>query len=591
MAPRKTARPGRTLAVFFLVLAIIYALVAIGGSWKPELGLDLRGGTEIAMTAKNSQGGSVSKDSLNEARDIIDQRVNGSGVTSARVTTEGSDVIKVSIPGTGAIQRELADRVRQTAKLRFRLVACDSSSSTGCSSSSSSQSQLDNLLQNGGASGSASPSSSASPSAGASTGSNRAPVAFGKKPKAASSSSPSATPSSSASASPSASGSSSPSASPTPNASSTGSDDDAVVSVDDALSFMRSVPSQWQTKFSNYTCPAAGAKPVEDDPTKPLLTCDDKGQVKYLLTPAIIEGTEISDADYGIPQNAASYAVTLDFHSKGRSAFADATGAIAGTGELFAITLDGKVISAATADSRISGGAQITGGFSQSTAKSLANNLKYGSLPLDFPQDGIQTRNVGPSLAGNQLSAGLWAGAVGLLLVMVFCLLYYRGLGVVVVGSLIVAGFATYGMVLLLSKTAGVTLDLPGIAGLIVAVGITADSFIVYFERIRDEMREGKSMRVAVDAGWTRARNTCLAADAVSFLAALTLYIFASNEVKGFAFMLGLSTVIDLIIFFFFTHPTVKLLSGMKFFNRGHRLSGLDKEAIGIGRVATGGKA
>ncbi|MBO0842875.1 MAG: protein translocase subunit SecD, partial [Nocardioides sp.] len=310
---------------------------------------------------------------------------------------------------------------------------------------------------------------------------------------------------------------------------------------------------------------------------------------KYLLTPAIIEGTEIHSASYGIPQNGTSYAVQLDFKSKGNAAFADATGAIAGSQQLFAITLDGNVISAATADSRISGGAQITGNFTQKSAASLANNLKYGSLPLDFPASGIQTQNIGPSLAGNQLTAGLWAGAIGLLLVMVFCLIYYRGLGTVVVGSLIVAGAATYAMILLLSKTAGVTLDLPGIAGIIVAVGITADSFIVYFERIRDEMREGRSMRVAVDNAWTRARNTCLAADTVSLLAAITLYIFASNEVRGFAFMLGLSTAIDLVVFFFFTHPMVKLLSTRRFFNRGHKLSGLDAEALGVDKLALGG--
>ena len=160
-----------------------------------------------------------------------------------------------------------------------------------------------------------------------------------------------------------------------------------------------------------------------------------------------------------------------------------------------------------------------------------------------------------------------------------------------VVGSLIVAAAATYALVLLLSKTAGFTLTLPGIAGLIVAVGITGDSFIVYFERIRDEMRDGKSMRVAVDSAWVRARRTCLAADSVSLLAALTLYFFASNDVKGFAFMLGLSTIIDLVVFFYFTHPLVKLLSLRRFFNRGHRLSGLDARTLGVDAITVGGKA
>ena len=200
---------------------------------------------------------------------------------------------------------------------------------------------------------------------------------------------------------------------------------------------------------------------------------------------------------------------------------------------------------------------------------------------------------VGATLAGNQLTAGLWAGVIGLILVMVYCLVYYRGLGIVVVASLFVAGIITYAMVLILARTAGFTLTLPGIAGLIVAVGITADSFIVYFERIRDEMRMGKSMRVAVETGWVKARNTCLAADAVSLLAAIVLFIFAIGVVKGFAFALGLSTIIDVAVFFWFTKPMVSLLARREFFNSGHRLSGLSDESLGIDQepALVGGKA
>jgi len=390
------------------------------------------------------------------------------------------------------------------------------------------------------------------------------------------------------------------------------------VSVACATSFMKSPPAQWQAAYAKLKCPQPANANSQahynvslnaNVNRRPLVTCDQYGQ-KYLLSPAVIDGSGISDASYNQQQGQVGYVVTLDFKSSVNVSgvqthpsndFADATGAIAcpsggSACDTFAIVLDGNVLSAPTASSRISGQAQITGGgtsgFSLTDAKSLATNLKYGSLPLEFPASGINTQNIGPTLAGNQLTAGLWAGAIGLLLVMLFCLIYYRGLGVVVIGSLIVAGASTYGLVVLLSKTAGVTLDLPGIAGLIVAVGITADSFIVYFERIRDEMREGKSMRVAVDAGWIRARNTCLAADSVSLLAAITLYIFASNDVRGFAFMLGMSTVIDLVIFFFFTHPLVKLLSGLRFFNRGQRLSGLDREALGLSRSGIiGGKA
>ena len=245
------------------------------------------------------------------------------------------------------------------------------------------------------------------------------------------------------------------------------------------------------------------------------------------------------------------------------------------------------------------GQAQISGNFTETTANELATSLKFGALPISF-SDEVQSSTIGPSLAGNQLSAGLTAGLVGLLLVMIYCLVYYRGLGLVVIASLLVAAAVTYAMVLLLSEAANFTLTLPGIAGLIVAVGITADSFIVFFERIRDEMRDGKSMRVAVESGWVRARNTCLAADAVSLLAAVVLFIFAVGVVKGFAFALGLSTLIDLVVFFWFTKPMVSWLAHFKFFNRGHRLSGLDAAALGVDSInlgapvtagAAGGKA
>lgn len=202
---------------------------------------------------------------------------------------------------------------------------------------------------------------------------------------------------------------------------------------------------------------------------------------------------------------------------------------------------------------------------------------------------------IGPSLAGDQLTAGLWAGGLGLALVMIYCLLYYRGLGIVVLGSLAVAAALTYAMVLLLSETAGFTLTLPGIAGFIIAVGVTADSFILFFERIRDEMREGKSMRVAVETGWRRARVTRLAANTVSLLSALILYIFATGAVKGFGFALGLSTLIDLAVLFFFTRPAVSWLARFRFFNGGGRLSGLSPETLGMDQerdtVLAGGKA
>ena len=362
-----------------------------------------------------------------------------------------------------------------------------------------------------------------------------------------------------------------------------------------ALDFMADPGKAAIEAFNSYTCPTN--KPVVDNPDKFLVTCGTEAEgdagVKYLLSPSAVEGTDLDSADAVVPQQSVSWIVQLSLGGEGKGVFADLSRAMAGTGQQFAVVLDGVVISSPVFNGVIpDGDAQITGNFTKSSAQSLATSLKYGALPISFAKEGTSVEQIGASLAGDQLSAGILAGVVGLLLVMLYCLVYYRGLGLVVIASLVVAGIVTYSMVLLLSQSAGFTLTLPGIAGLIVAVGITADSFIVYFERIRDEMRDGKSMRVAVQAGWKRARNTCVAADAVSLLAAIVLYIFATGVVKGFAFTLGLSTVIDLAIFFWFTHPMVSLLGKFSFFNRGHKLSGLDAEALGVDRInIVGGKA
>lgn len=564
---RKTRKPGRTLAVFFLALAIAYGLVALGGTWKPELGLDLQGGTRITLVAV----GSPSKENLNEARGIIDQRVNGSGVAEADVTTQGNNLIVVEIPGKNS--QDLVDTVARQAQLRFRMVACDSSSTCGSGSAAS-----------GATPGVTAPTDTPAPSAPAA---NRAPVGFGKT-----GASPSASPTTSPSAAASTSATASPSASPSADAGT--ADDKKIVPVDDAVKFMNAPPEEWVQKFNDYTCPTTTSE-IADNPTEPLVTCDPDGTTKYLLSPAIIAGTDVTSASYGIPQNQVQYAVNLDFNGHGSSRFGDATSAIAGTGQLMAITLDGQVISAATNEQRITGSAQITGNFSETEAKSLATSLKYGSLPIAFKKSGTSVEVIGPTLAGNQLSAGLIAGAFGLGLVMLYCLFYYRGLGIVVLSSLTVAAAWTYALVLLLSKTAGFVLTLPGIAGLIIAVGITADSFIIFFERIRDEMREGKSMRVSVETGWARAKHTRIGASIVSLMSALVLYIFATGVVKGFGFALGLSTLIDLAVLFWFTKPLVSWFARFRFFNAGGKLSGLSPETLGTDApaapVAVGGKA
>lgn len=580
---RKTARPGRTLVVFFLGVAISYGLVALGGTWKPELGLDLQGGTRITLTAV----GQPTAESLKEAASIIDKRVNGSGVAEAEVTTQGNRFIVVEIPGES--RRNLVDTVKRQAQLRFRLVAC-SSRDTSCGPTAAPDPTVptNGVIPGAGVTAPAEPSVSpnASPS---SSGKNRPPVAFADKH-------PNAAPTKSPSAKPSANPSESPSADPAADAiaaCSTAAAADKTTT--EPLKWMNAPTPECVKAYNKFECPADGSAPVVDDNSdQPLITCgtgDDVG-IKYLLSAAAIEGTDLDSASAGIPQGQVDWIVNLKIGGGGKDQFTKISKALVGTGEQFAIVLDGQVISAPTMQGLITdGNAQISGNFTEATATSLATSLKYGALPIAFEKEGTQVDIVGPSLAGNQLSAGITAGLAGLLLVMIYCLFYYRGLGLVVIASLLVAAGVTFSMVLLLSKAAGFTLSLPGIAGLIVAVGITADSFVVFFERIRDEMRDGKSMRVAVESGWLRARNTCVAADTVSLLAAVVLYIFAAGVVKGFAFALGLSTLIDLVVFFWFTKPMVSYLAQYRFFNKGHRLSGLSAETLGVDQLTVGGRA
>jgi preprotein translocase subunit SecD len=569
MARNAAAHAGRTLLIFLLGVAVLYGLVAIGGTWKPALGLDLQGGTRVTMIAE----GDPSKENLEKAAAIIDDRVNGSGVSEAEVTTQGSDVIIVEIPGDTS--NSLIDTVKRQAQLRFRTVACSTAAPGPCATATPTPTKP-------GTSGSPlQPSASPTKKPGKKGAAKNRP-AFLADDTATESPSPSASPTESPTESPS----DSPSESPSAPADATGA------SAEEALDFISNPPQEAIDAYAAYTCPAA--EPPVDDPTTWLVTCgtDDDAATKYLLSPAAIEGTDLKGASAGIPQGGVAWQVNLTLGGDGKDVFADLSNAMAGSEQQFAVVLDGQVISAPTFEGRIpDGNAQITGNFNKTSAESLATSLKYGSLPISFEEEGISTEQIGPSLAGNQLTAGLTAGALGLLLVMLYCLVYYRGLGLVVLTSLVVAAAITYALVLLLGNTAGFTLTLPGIAGLIIGVGVTADSFIIFFERIRDEMREGRSMRLAVETGWRRARKTRLAANVVSLLSAAVLYLFASGVVKGFGFALGLSTMIDLAILFWFTKPLVTYLARRKFFNGGGELSGLSAKTLGIDRVATGGKA
>jgi preprotein translocase subunit SecD len=303
-----------------------------------------------------------------------------------------------------------------------------------------------------------------------------------------------------------------------------------------------------------------------------VVSCDRDGTAKYILAPAEVLGRQVTKASSVIStQNAAGWYVILDFNGEGTSKFGAMTTrltSLPSPQNQAAIVLDGLVYSAPRINEPINTGtAQITGNFTQEDAQDLANVLKYGALPLAFDRGEVQ--QVSPTLGADQLRGGLIAGVLGLLLVIIYSLLYYRGLGIVSVGSLLVATAIALLSFLLLGKAIGFTLTLAGIAGAIVAIGITADSFIVYFERIRDEVREGRSLKSAVETGWKRARRTVLVADAVSMIAALMLYFFAVGGVRGFAFTLGLTTIIDLIVVFFFTKPLITVLAKFKFYSEG----------------------
>ncbi len=572
---KKKLRPVRTLVVFGLAIVVLFGLAALGQTWKPRLGLDLEGGTRITLSAVAQGGGAITQAKLNEAAGIVDQRVNGTGVSEAEVSTQGDRNIIVEIPGENA--SNLVEVVERTAQLRFRIVAGEPQPGTPETQPSASPNASPNASSS--PSGRANPSNQASPSGGSEPKQTPRVNQATPNPRPAPFAEPTPTPSPQPSPGPSPGQGASPAVPVDPAQPAQPTAKGAPI--DDPVAWAQNPGNEWLQKYLDYTCPTDGdsGPPVADDPDQPLITCNEDG-LKFLLSRSVIEGTQLSSASYGIPDGGVGYAVDLALKAEARKPFGEISTALRDNGGTFAIVLDAQVISyAGFTEQILDGRAQITGDFTESEARSLANSLKYGALPLKFDST---TETIGPSLAGNQLSAGIWAGVVGLLIVMLYCLVYYRGLGLVVVASLVVAGLITYAAVLVLAIAAGFTLTLPGIAGLIVGVGITADSFIVYFERVRDEMRDGKSMRVAVETGWASARKTCLAADAVSLLAAVVLYIFAIGVVRGFAFALGVSTLIDVAVFFWFTKPMMTLLATRRFFNSGQRFSGLSRETLGI---------
>ncbi len=359
--------------------------------------------------------------------------------------------------------------------------------------------------------------------------------------------------------------------------------------------------------FAAFDCtdPAnlTGGTTASGDITEPIIACDQLGTTKYVLGPAEVSGDEISNASSGLETTSTgavgtTWIVSLDFNSQGTADFREVTTRLVdleSPRNQFAIVLDGLVISAPRINEIIpSGQAQISGTFTRESAATLAQQLNFGALPLTFEVQSEQS--ISATLGSEQLQRGILAGLIGLALVGLYSLVQYRGLAIVTIASLVVAGGITYGLIALLSWTQGYRLSLPGVAGLIVAIGITADSFIVYFERVRDELRDGRSLPAAVAHAWVRARRTILASDAVNFLAAMVLYFLAVGGVRGFAFTLGLTTLVDLVVVFLFTHPALTLLARTRFFAEGHSFSGLDPSQLttgaryaGRGRVAAPG--
>ncbi|MFF1725031.1 protein translocase subunit SecD [Streptomyces sviceus] len=553
------SKPGRTLALILIAIVALTGGMFLSGHTTPRLGIDLAGGTSITLEAKAEQGSAINKANMNTAVDIMNRRVNGLGVSEAEVQTQGDRNIIVNIP-KGTNSKEARDQVGTTAKLYFRPVLAQDATGPAAATSPSP---------------SASGSSKASPSPSASKS--------GTGEKATSSSSPSASATSQGRAvtdalkadpTPSASASASSSASPSASASTAPS----------------AAQAKLQAQYTALDCSKKAQRTKAGEGAKPgeaTVGCGEYSGVwyKYLLGPAAVAGTEVKKAQAVFDtQNAAGWQVTMTFNSKGAKKFADVTGQLAKNTQPpqneFGIVLDGQVVSSPTVSSSITGGsAQISGSFTQDEAQNLANMLSYGALPLSFKEQSVTT--VTAALGGDQLHAGLLAGAIGLFLVVIYLVAYYRGLSLVAMASLLVSGILTYVLMALLGPAIGFALNLPAVCGAIVAIGITADSFIVYFERIRDEIREGRSLRPAVERAWPRARRTILVSDFVSFLAAAVLFIVTVGKVQGFAFTLGLTTVLDVVVVFFFTKPLMTLLARRKFFASGSKWSGLDPKSLG----------
>ncbi|WP_430295293.1 protein translocase subunit SecD [Sinomonas sp. B1-1] len=516
---RSRTRPGLKTLLSLVVLLLALAGILAGGtiagqaSWAPKLALDLEGGTQMILAPKVAGGSQINQEQLNQAVEIIRQRVDGSGVSEAEISTQSGRNVVVSLPGTPSA--ETRQLIQASADMNFRPVL---------------------------------------------VAGNPAAVPADQRTPADQLPKPTAAPA---------------------NASDT-----------------NWITADVYQQFEALDCTGALPETTQrSDPSKPLVTCETAGSgagaVKYILGPVEVLGTEIAGSSFQLQQGRQGavtneWAVNIQFNDSGTEKFKAVTQRLNGfyvanqndPKAQFAIVLDDKVISAPRSLAVITDGRpQITGNFTEATAKTLSDQLRYGALPISFE---IQSEEqISATLGSQQLEMGLLAGGIGLLLVVIYSLFQYRALGFVTIASLVVAGVLTYLAIAILGWTENYRLSLAGVAGLIVAIGQTADSFIVYFERIRDELREGRGLVSAVENGWKRAKRTVLASKAVNLLAAVVLYFVAVGNVRGFAFTLGLTAIADLLVVFMFTHPMLQVLARTRFFGEGHRFSGLDPERLG----------
>jgi preprotein translocase subunit SecD len=553
--------PARYLTLFLVLLVGVYLLVFLTGDKqaKPKLGIDLQGGTRVTLTARTPDGSAPTREALNQAQQIISARVNGLGVSGSEVIIDGSNLV-ITVPGNDSSE---ARNLGQTARLYIRPVihvipaqgqqpptagppggAPPPGAPPGAPGSPPGAPEAPPGLPPIAPAEPGAPESPPSPAEQAPPPETPAPQPrpYPQEPPPTPAPPPPAPP-----------GTPPP---PTPEA-----QKDLASRIADEKQLRQSADQQIQIlalQFQATRCNEEDVLAGNDDPKLPLVTCSQDHKEVYLLDKSIISGEQIKTADSGLDQQRGEYVVTVQFNDEASRIWADFTAANVGTQTAF--VLDSQVVSAPEIQEAIPGGrTQITGRFTADSARELANVLKYGSLPLSFESSEAET--VSATLGLTSLRAGMIAGAIGLALVLLYSLLYYRVLGLLTALSLVASGAMVFAILVLLGRYINYTLDLAGIAGLIIGIGTTADSFVVFFERIKDEIREGRSFRSAVPRGWARARKTILSGNAVTFLAAAVLYFLAVGQVKGFAFTLGLTTILDVVVVFLVTWPLIYLAS------------------------------